>query len=91
MKEDLWEKVVEVRRASDIVMAVVLIFEEYLQRLTWGRAPQSRRNFEEKQSFHDELKSKWDILSEYDLVMCLGEYIKHMGRHVDRFDVVVMA
>ena len=28
---------------------------------------------EEKQSFYDELKDEWDVISVVDLVMCLGD------------------
>ena len=51
----LCEKVVEVRRVSDIVMTVV-VFEEDVLRWVCGYAPQSGSSLEEKQSFCDELK-----------------------------------
>ena len=41
---------------------------------------------EEKQSFHDELKGKWDIHSASDLVMCLVDFNGHIGRNIDGFD-----
>ena len=43
---------VEVRRASDGVMTLV-VFEEDVLRLICGHAPQSGRSLEEKQSFYD--------------------------------------
>ena len=49
VKEELCDKVVEVRRVSDRVMTLV-VFEEDVLRLTMGYAPQSGRSFEEKQS-----------------------------------------
>ena len=42
VKEEMYEKVVEVRRASDRVMTVV-DFEEDVLRLICGHAPQSGR------------------------------------------------
>ena len=53
VKEELCEKVVEVRMVSDRVMNVVVVFEEDVLRLICGYAPQSGRSFEEKQSFYD--------------------------------------
>ena len=43
---------------------------------------------EEKQSSYDELKGEWDVHSAGDLVMCLGDFIAHVGRHIDGFDGV---
>ena len=49
-KEEPCEKVVEARRVSDRVMAVVFVFEEDVLRLICGQALQSGRNVEVKQS-----------------------------------------
>ena len=51
MKEELYEKVVKVRRVSDRVMAVLLVFEEDVLRLICGYAPHS----------YGDLKGKWDM------------------------------
>ena len=51
-------------------------------------APQSGRRLEEKQSFYDDLKCEWDMYSADDLVMCLGDFNGHVGRHIDSFDGV---
>ena len=72
VKEELCEKVVEVRRVSDRVMAVVVIFEEDVLRLICGCAPQSGRSLEEKQSFYDKLKCEWDMRSADDFSYLLG-------------------
>ena len=86
-KEELCEKVAEVRMVSDRVMTVVVLEEDVL-RLICGHAPQSGRCFEEKQSFYDEQKCEWDMHSADDLVMCLGDINEHVGRHIDGFDGV---
>ena len=52
-KEELCEKVVEVRRVSDRVMTFVAVFEEDVLRLIFDYALQSQRNFKEKQSLYD--------------------------------------
>ena len=51
VKEELCEKVVEVWRVSDRVMAVLLVFEEDGLRLICVCDPQSGRSFEEEQFF----------------------------------------
>ena len=72
VKEELCEKVGEVRMASDRVMAVV-VFEVDVLRLICGYAPQGGRGLEEK-SFYDELKGECNMHSAGDLVMCLGDF-----------------
>ena len=84
VKEELCEKMVEVRRVSDRVMTVV-VFEEDVLRLICWYAPHGGRNLEEEQSFYDELKCEWDMHSEGDLVMCLGDFNGHVVRHFDGF------
>ena len=83
-KEELCEKVVEVRRISDRVI-IVVIFYVVVLKLNCGYAPQSG-SFEEKQSSYDELKGELDMHSVGDLAMCLGDAIGHVGRHIDGFD-----
>ena len=39
-------------------------------------------------SFYDYMKCEWDIHSADDLVMCLGKYNGHIGRHIGEFDGV---
>ena len=74
----------KVRRVSDRVILVV-VFEEDVLRLICGYALQSGRRLEEKQFFYDELKYEWDMHSADDLVMCLGDFNEHVGRHIDGF------
>ena len=47
-----------------------------------GYDQQSVRNLEEKQSFY-EWKSEWDMNSVDNLVLCMGNFNGHMGRHID--------
>ena len=86
VKEELCGRVVEVRRVSDRVMAVV--FEEDVLRLIYGYAPQSGRSLEEKQCFYDGLICEWDMHSADDLVLSFGDFNGHVGRHIDGFGVV---
>ena len=68
------------------MMAVAALFEKDVLKSICGYAPQSGRSFEEKQSFNDNLKCEWDMHSVCDLVMCLGDFNGHVGRHFDGFD-----
>ena len=52
VKEELCVKVVEVRRVSDRVMILLVVYEQDVLRLVCGYAPQSGRSLEEKQSFY---------------------------------------
>ena len=36
----------------------------------------------------ENLKCEWDMHSADDLVMCLGDFNGHVGRHIDGFDWV---
>ena len=43
---------------------------------------QCGRSLDEKQHFYDELKDEWEMHSVEDLVVCLGDFNGHMGRHI---------
>ena len=73
VKDELCEKVVEVKKVSDRVMTL-FVFEEDLFRFICGYAPQGGISLEEKQSFYDKMKCEWDMHSADDLVMCLGDF-----------------
>ena len=51
VEKELCENVVEVRRVSDRVVAVMLPIEEDVLRMICGYAPQSGRGLKGKQSF----------------------------------------
>ena len=85
VKEELCEKVVEVRTVCDRLVTLV-VFEEDMLRLICGYAPQSGKSMEEKPSFNNELKCEWDMHSADDFVMYLGCFNGHVGRHIDGFD-----
>ena len=38
--------------------------------------------------FYDELKCEWDMHSADDSVMCLSDFSRHIGKHIDGFDGV---
>ena len=65
---------------------IVVVFEEDVLTLICGYASQRGRCLEEKQSFYDELKCEWDVLSSGDFVMCLDDINGHIGRHIEGFN-----
>ena len=88
VNEELCEEVVEVRSVCDRVMSLYVVFEEDVLRLICKCVPQIGRSLEEKQSFYYELKCEWDMHFADDLVICLGDFNGHVGRHIDGLDGV---
>ena len=58
LKKELREKVLEVRRKSDRVMAMVLAFEEEIIKVVCAYGPQVRRSDREKDQFYNEMASE---------------------------------
>ena len=58
VKEQLYEKVVEVLRKSDRVMAMVRVFEEKVITVIWVYAPQGGRSENEKDQFYNDMASE---------------------------------
>ena len=56
VKEELCEKVVEVRRSSDRVMTVVMVLQEEVLRIICLYGPHSGRMAAEKEPFCDDLR-----------------------------------
>ena len=54
-------------------------------RLICGYAPKNGRSLEEKQAFYDDLKCECDVHSAGDLIRSLGDFNRHIGRHIDWF------
>ena len=69
VKEELCEKVVEVRRKSDRAMTVVMALEEEVVRIICVYGSQSGRMGAEKERFYDDLRSEWDLHDMGELVL----------------------
>ena len=50
-----------------------------------GMLHKNGSSLKEKQSFYDELRCEWYIISVGDLVMCLDDFKRHVGRHIDGY------
>ena len=71
VKEELCEKVVEVRRC-DRVTAIGLVLEEEVVRVICAHAPQSGKPDAEKERFYEKLAREWSVANENELVLGLG-------------------
>ena len=72
VKEELCEKVVEVRRKSDRAMTVVMALEEEVVRIICVYGPQSGRKGAAKERFYDDLRSEWDLHNMGELQCSIG-------------------
>ena len=88
MKEELCEKVVEVRRKSDRVMAMVLAFEEEVVRVICAYAPQVGRLECKKDQFYNDMANEWDLQNPSEVVLGMGDFNGHVGRRIDGFEGV---
>ena len=76
VKEELCEKVVEVRKRCDRVLAIGLVFEEEVVRVICAYAPQSGKPDAEER-FYEEMAREWSVANENELV--LGDFNGHVG------------
>ena len=85
MKEELCEKVVKVRRKSDRMMAMVLIFEKGVIRVTCAYGPHSERPDAEKDRFYDEMAREWNLGCTGEMVIGFGDINGNIGKRMDDF------
>ena len=85
VQEELCEKVVEVRRKSDRVMAIVLAFEE---KVICAFAPQVGRSDCEKDKFYNDMASEWGLQNPSEVVLGMGDFNGQVGRQIDGFEGV---
>ena len=76
MKEEIFGIVVEVRRKSDRIMAIVLTFGSEVMRVICVYGPQSGRSDAEKVYFYDEMGSEWDLGSSSKIIVSLGNVLR---------------
>ena len=86
VKEELCEKVVEVRRKNDRVMAMVLAFGEKVIRVISVYGTQAGRSLEEKHQFYDDLAGEYEMQGCNEMVFGLGDFNGHVNREVEGYD-----
>ena len=88
VKEEISGNVVEVRRKSDRVMAIVLTLGREVMRVICAYGPQSGRPDAEKVRFYDEMGSEWDLGSSSEIIVSLGDFNGHVGKYAEGFEGV---
>ena len=88
MKEELHEKVVEVRRRSDRVMTVVMVLEEEVLRIICVYGSQSGRTAAEKEHFYDDLRNEGDLHRVGELVLGMDDFNGHVGKRIEGYEDV---
>ena len=88
MKKELCEKLEEVQRKSDRVMAMVLAFEKEVTRIIWAYASQVGRSGCKKDQFYNDMANEWDLQNPSEVVLGLGDFNGHVGGRVDGFEGV---
>ena len=86
MKKELCEKN-EVRRKSDRVIAMVLVFEEEVIKVICAYAPQVGRLECEKDQFY-KMASEWNLQNPGDVILGMMDFNGHVGRQIDGFEGV---
>ena len=79
LKEEISGNVVEVRRKSDQIMAIVLTLGREVMRVICAYGPQSGRPDEEKVHFYDEMGSEWDLGSSNEIIVSWGNLMDMWG------------
>ena len=88
VKEEISGNVVEVRRKSDRVMAIVLTLGREVMRVICAYGPRSGRPDAEKVRFYDEMGSEWDLGSSSEIIVSLGDFNGHVGKYAEGFEGV---
>ena len=87
-KKKISGNVVEVRRKSDRVMAIVLTLGREVIHVIRAYGPQSGRPDAEKVHFDDEMGSEWDLGSSSEITVSLGDFNGHEGKCAVGFEGV---
>ena len=88
VKEEISGNVVEVRRKSDRVMAIVLTLGKEVMRLIYAYGPQNGRPDAEKVHIYDEMGSVWDLGSSSEIIVSLRDFNGHVGKYAEGFEGV---
>ena len=88
MTEELCEKIVKIRRKSDRVMTMVLVFEEQIMRVMCAYGPQLGRSDCEKDQFYNDMAGEWDLKNSGEMVLGLRYFNGHVGKRIDSFVAV---
>ena len=68
------------------MMTVVMVLEEEVLRSICVCGPQCGRTAAEKKHFYDDLRSEWDLHSVGELVLGMGDFNGHVGKHSEGYE-----
>ncbi|ESO12365.1 hypothetical protein HELRODRAFT_158875 [Helobdella robusta] len=81
-------KVLEVRRRSNGVIVVVMVFGKVIVRVISGYAPQQSRKEEEKDRFYEDVSDEIGQAGLDEFVVLLGDLNGHVGADADGYEGV---
>ena len=87
MKEELCEKIVEARRKSGKMMAMLLVFEEVI-RIPYECAPKVERSDCEKDQFYNEMVNEWHLQNSGEMILGLEDFNDYVGERIEGFEGV---
>ena len=88
IKEELSDKVLEVRRKSDRVMSLLLVLGKRLTRVVCAYAPQQGRTMEEKLEFYDDMLAELLLVGHDEFLIVGGDFNGHVGEAADGYEEV---
>ncbi|ESO12023.1 hypothetical protein HELRODRAFT_158422 [Helobdella robusta] len=88
VREELVEKVLEVRRRSNGVIVVMMVFGKVIVRVISGYAPKQSRKEEEKDRFYDDVSDEIGQAGLDEFVVLLGDLNGHVGADADGYEGV---
>ena len=88
VKQELYDKVVEVGRVIDRVMSLPKVCEGEVLRVVWAYAPQSGKSMEEKEIVYEDVSREWATHHMNQLIIGMGDFKGHVDRNIDGFQDV---
>ena len=91
VKEELHDKIIEIRITNERVMSLAIVFEEvvsyicHIRIVIYVYSPQSGKWTEEKAKFYEDLSREWTTHHTSELIITMGYLNGHVGRNIDHF------
>ena len=79
VKEELHDKVVEVRRVNNRVMSLSMVYGQDVVRVVCAYAAQRGKSMEEKEHFYEDLSREWTTHHTSELIIGKGDFNGHVG------------
>ena len=79
VKEELYDKVVEVRRVNARLMSLAIVYGQEVVRVVWAYAAQRGKSMEEKEIFYEDLSREWTTHHMIELIIGMENLNRHVG------------